>query len=139
MEAKELRIGNYINQGEQLGELPLNAYQIYQFSLGGFISSNNIPTYYHYWKPVPLTEEWLVKFGFKKELSSSKDYFNFILNDDYRVYENDGSWNISLVFLGGYDGDTTEPSSHYFIKELLYVHQLQNLYFALTGNELNIK
>jgi hypothetical protein len=64
-------------------------------------------------EPIPLTEEWLLKFdwnGFK--IGYIDSYF--------KIDENGCLW---------YCGDFTGVV-------LLYVHQLQNLYFALTGEEL---
>ncbi len=65
--------------------------------------------------PIPLTEEWLLKFGFKLyEDFWIKDYF-ISLHKDGSVYESD---DLPICI------------------NLQQVHQLQNLYFALTGVEL---
>ena len=74
------------------------------------------------WKPypIPLTEEWLFKFGFKL-VESHDDHL-------YYLEETDFSLNRSFQF-----------NNYYKRIELKYVHQLQNLYFALTGEELTIK
>lgn len=72
--------------------------------------------------PIPLTEEWLLKFGFKK----SKNRYElkcFSLGK----YPKDGS-----IYL-------THTSNNDMYTDILFVHQLQNLYFALTGSELTIK
>ena len=66
---------------------------------------------------IPLTEEWLVKFGFDKYQS------NICLLNISLEWDNKGRY-----FFQWYD-----------VTYLEYVHQLQNLYFALTGNELTIK
>jgi hypothetical protein len=68
---------------------------------------------------IELSEEWLIKLGFK---SGELDY------DIYK--QSDGSY--SLVDDNG-DGTTV------YLGNLKYVHQLQNLYFALTSLELSIK
>ena len=71
-------------------------------------------------KPVPITEYWLVISGFKKD-----EVLEFYRN------ETSGSTIIidkNFICLLGY--------SHVKIK---YVHQLQNLFFALTGKELKMK
>lgn len=74
-------------------------------------------------KPIPLTEEWLVKFGFENE---GFDYWNgpvfFELCDC-----GNGEWRNSI--------NCHEYEHGIAIK---YVHQLQNLYFALTGEELQL-
>ena len=69
-------------------------------------------------EPIPLTEKWLIKFGFEK---TSLHYFkknNLILIVEDDCYE---------TYLG---------SIMVIIK---HVHQLQNLYFALIWEELEIK
>lgn len=66
-------------------------------------------------KPIPLTEEWLLKFGFIKRYKDCYEFGKLILNDKFVMMDID----IHL--------------------ELRYVHQLQNLYFTLTGEELTIK
>lgn len=73
---------------------------------------------------IPLTEEWLLKFGFEKDKNVEYFYNKELLTISLptelnkpkgRVYFN--SWAI--------------------IEEMpKYVHQIQNLYFALTGTEL---
>lgn len=82
-------------------------------------------------EPIPLTEEWLLNFGF--ELTNDEGdvkYYDFINNSDY-----------SIVF------DHSEIALHYNTKngyycimydddKLKHVHQLQNLYFCLVGKEL---
>ena len=76
-------------------------------------------------KPIPLTEEWLLKFGFEE-------------NDDY--ISEDNLWNdylknnvrITMPYFEFYfdNGDDS-------IK-IHYIHQLQNLYSALTNQELTL-
>lgn len=65
------------------------------------------------WKaiPIPLTEQWLIDFG----ILNSKNW----------------SWNGYTIEYWVEDGDTA-----CFVASADYVHQLQNLYFALTGEEL---
>ena len=70
-------------------------------------------------EPIPITEEILLKCGFSKFKGDNSDCF---LND----FET--SCNMELLFWKG-----TE------IKNIKHLHQLQNLYFALTGKEIEIK
>ncbi len=93
MEAKDLRIGNWVLFGEAKMEIDANDFK--DCDANGLM--------HQLYKPIPLTEEWLVKF-------EQKDLDLFIL-------EIEVNWNIKIK----------------------YVHQLQNLYFALTGEELTIK
>lgn len=73
--------------------------------------------------PIDLTEDWLLKFGFEK-ISS-----NVFRRNDYDVLLT--KIETRLVICNYMD---IPPSA-----KLKYVHQLQNLFFALTGEELKIK
>lgn len=79
--------------------------------------------------PILITEDWLVKFGFRK-CSGSRTYEKFPVQvhfgDDGRLY-------VTLEF------DSTVTGSYSYDTDCEYVHQLQNLYYALTGEELTIK
>ena len=75
--------------------------------------------------PIPLTEEWLIKFGFEANKSNYLKY-SLIKNGfaiEFEVPEN-----------GDIEGGFLERIG----VEMYYVHQLQNLYHALTGEELEI-
>jgi hypothetical protein len=69
-------------------------------------------------KPIPLTEEWLVKFGFDKK--AHREGLSIILENT----------------LGYKNGRTYFKSWCILESQPKHVHQLQNLYFALTGKEL---
>ena len=78
---------------------------------------------------IPLTEEWLLKFGFVEENYSyvkgvHQQVFSGLMKFDFNERLN--NWEFSI---GNYNDLT----------RILYVHQLQNLYFALTSEELIIK
>ena len=114
MEAKELRIGNYLIH---------DGYFIKSYSVDGFINIiKNIDNY----EPIPLTEEWLVKFGF--ELEDEKIYYHLDSYED--IYITKTSYSFSIY-----------NATHFTnIKQgIKHVHQLQNLYFALTNEELILK
>jgi len=74
------------------------------------------------YKPIPLNEEWLVKFGFEKDKSA-------FIYGYYALYNNEIYWS------GGVYSACDSISNI----EIKYVHQLQNLIFALTGEELTLK
>lgn len=82
---------------------------------------------------VTLTEEILFKLGFKKnEFTSDKieSYYSLRLSDDKYVdlclITDAGNCGIAYLFPYGKEFD------------FKYVHELQNLYFALTREELNV-
>ena len=101
MKAAELRIGNWIDLGGQR-----NLHRV-EDEILGCLNLN----------PIPLTEEWLLKFGFKKVMCK----------DNYITYSNRNKR------IGIYP-DRCIMRGH--AVSFKYVHQLQNLYFALTGEEL---
>lgn len=107
MKANELRIGNWINTGEFHSKELQGEHQY----VGDWYK------YTHMFTPIPLTEQWLVDLGFKLEKGSNYDMY--ILNTFWIIHNEKGYE--PPIFFGMY---------------LLYVHQLQNLYFALTGEEI---
>lgn len=81
-------------------------------------------------KPIPLTTEVLEKCGiwnFKTEKSIDGIYFLFAFSDGL-----DGSSKISSVSVIQDDDIIT-------LRHIEHLHQLQNLIFALTGEELIYK
>jgi len=136
MDAKELRIGNLVNQGPRYGDCCIEAYELYQYSM--FIKNPiGVADYYKDWKPIPLTEEWLVKFGFDIKNGVSKlDFSKHHLECfDQLVFNLKDNYNYCLKQWRGEMLDAWYISE----KEVKYIHQLQNLYFALSGEELTIK
>lgn len=117
MEAKELRIGNWIQSSSNKEyQINLSWYECCKNSTEGRdIQLDTLP--------IPLTEEWLIEFGFEYRTDTGFDgwYSNPILGESIRIFEVENKWY-------------KYSSAHIVIK---YVHQLQNFYFALTGEELN--
>lgn len=69
--------------------------------------------------PIPLTEEWLLKFGFNQ-------------------FPTGNFWDREDFWACYFNRDKTALLFDYLEWSVKYVHQLQNLYFALTGMELTI-
>lgn len=83
--------------------------------------------------PIPITEEWLLKFGIKK---AEWNQFVFELfadspNSHFETAKVGDVWQFNKR-----RGMDDMPIN---LCKYKYVHQLQNLYFALTGEELTIK
>lgn len=119
MEANELRIGNYIQFGGnfcKVSELQDGCFYVKHHS--GFSMKN---TSYEL-KPIPLTEEVLLKCGFEK---SSLGYFTIFCGS-----------NVMSVYC--FDEFSRVKIVSQTICCVNYLHQLQNLYFALTGKELQL-
>ena len=70
--------------------------------------------------PIPLTEEWLLKFGFERDPRWTKWSLE---NPFFMITRNRGIYSL-------FDRGRVP---------LKYVHQLQSLFWCLTGNELEIK
>lgn len=119
MKASELRIGNYIIlDGEQTQVDQIGSF--FDQHMVEYINSRPLAAV----KPIPLTPEWLERFGFERVLHDERDWYNYPLGliNPLNNYEDHG-----YMMSGEFDLD------------IRYVHQLQNLYFALTGEELTIK
>lgn len=118
MKVQELRIGNFV---ERINFFTDNQWGIHQISLIDLIDISRYP--YHF-RPIILTEEWVVKFGLKE-------------NPKHTVFHIKGmQFEISTMIGGYYDNELGLDQESKI--ELKYVHQLQNIYFALTGEELTI-
>lgn len=123
MQANELRIGNWVNHLEH-GFIKVN-------DLPYMIDADNSKEGYlinEMWidehKPIPLTPEILEKCGFEKEgiTSMSLSGFPCYFKIDKGSLECYGiHWVGKIIQI-----------------ECQYLHQLQNLYFSLTNQELQI-
>jgi hypothetical protein len=142
MKASELRIGNwvYYNFGNDLGTVIAltggRGTEKERVSIG--VSNNSWSTSWFTSeideiKPIPLTEEWLKKFGFKKGATS--DYNFKQLDDEKYIAVNKENYEYECIIAI----ENLEDETNSYLPHIKYVHQLQNLYFALTGEELTIK
>ena len=125
LSATELRIGNYhyyhiVDPLDERGEYD----DVCQIDPDDFriLTQFDCPEY----KPIPLTEEWLLKFGFE------------LLTDKKKGYKNTSYSHGKIPILLYWDGSRLS-TTFWQGNEMRFVHQLQNLIFALTGNELTIK
>ena len=125
MKANELRIGNWV---KHKGFADTQVESIHE---AGINSVYDLYTGFEYIEPIPLTEEWLVRLGFQK---LRDNLFYMLLKNYYSasiaVKLWGGKWVVELTVGSGLDVEG-EDMAH-----IKYVHQLQNLHFALTGNEL---
>jgi hypothetical protein len=88
-------------------------------------------------KGIPLTEEWLLKFGFVKQTDTIP--YNYRIHKTkmffyirYGKYTTDGMKTYLEGFNGLFIGNK-------FTRVIKHVHDLQNLYHALTNQELELK
>ena len=112
MKAEELRLGNLVsNMNPRYNDSILTIE-----SIG---DNHEVNVFYRKYllselEPIPLTEEWLLKLGAKKDKIDNTYYlseFEIMLPNFFR-------YKTSMI------------------SRIDYVHQLQNLYFALIGEEL---
>ena len=117
MEANELRIGNLVITKNMPVEIEEIRIETVRCCFGEFPIN--------YIEPILITEEWLLKFGFVKKGNryKLKNFGSFIFFDIIKTF---GFYPAGLL------------SSLCRMDNIKYVHQLQNLYFALTGKELEI-
>lgn len=117
---KELRIGNLVYSSNS-SLAPLTDITI------GLL--NSIHEGYRSAEPIPLTEEWLLKLGFENNYPiASREYF--ISREGRKYYcKVIDHYETGFLFIMDY----WEAG-----RMIKYVHQLQNLYFAITGEELPI-
>lgn len=128
MKAKELRIGNYVYNNHLKVNKRISGIFDYEIWLSkvnedehdqrSFIEDN---------KPIPLDEEWLLKFEIKvgKWFQENSFMITKPIEKEYNEWDfwiRNANYNKKLC-----------------ITYCKYVHQLQNLYFALTNEELTIK
>ena len=125
LSVNELRIGNLVLY--ESVEIVLSVSDLIVIDLA------NKQGYDHKYKPIPLTEEWLLKFGFKRE--RDLNWWNVPKESSYKAHHLMKMQNAWTWFI---DFDDTGDNTH-LVSGFNYVHQLQNLYFALTGEELTIK
>jgi len=91
-------------------------------------------------QPIPLTEEWLKRFGFEMDTHPNPfEYLEewFIETDDPKSYTGKYCEFAITKEKRGFWYDHQHNSTEE--RKIKYIHQLQNLYFALTGKELEIK
>lgn len=134
MDSKQLRIGNLLKYEDEVA--PVNAV----WSNGNFELHSDILQFWLIEKGdelcdgVPITGEWLLKLGLEYTKGGgydlghkySKKYMPVLVEHEFSVEMIDYN---TAVWLEG-------NNAHVLIH---YVHQLQNLYFALTGEELEVK
>jgi len=115
MKASELRIGNLV-------EIIQSKKCIYTTIEASCFSVDVEKNY----KPIPLTKDWLLKFGFEENFKQYE-----LQNYGLKVVKDVNS-NVWICYVGF-------PNQFNEICSIKFVHELQNLYFALTGTELEIK
>lgn len=143
MKASELRIGNYIFDDEGILS-KINGFQPYGHSIRCdenegcellidlYPQDGTIKKGYEIdintCKPIPLTEEWLIKFGFENKPDIDNGTYHTT------VFEKDGV--ALLFFMGNFDECSINGDLEF---DFTYVHTLQNFWHLFRKQELKIK
>jgi hypothetical protein len=118
LHATDLRIGNLVYYPFSKRNVKINQANLSDFANG-----------YIKFEPIPLTEEWLIKMGFEKSVDTT-NLFVKIENINEVQYE---------ITFNEKVGCSLYAEEFWLKDEIKYVHTLQNLYYALCGEELTIK
>lgn len=134
MGIEELRIGNYVEYNGCTGVVyavhsPMPCEDehfrdigIVELVIGGIVTARIDEI-----QPIPLTEELLLKFGFEELYRSDFVVRYEIPQYPYIEYKWTKSFEWNMFIYGNK------------VDNISFIHQLQNLYYSLTGQELEIK
>jgi hypothetical protein len=124
IEARELRIGNYVSNGKKT--VLVDAHTIY----------DNSGTCNGLLKPIKITNHWLVILGAEKipENRFHVTLYCFEGSDSQKwcVGFVDGNWSL-------FESESDAGCNAVNHSELKYIHKLQNLLFEVANVELTIK
>jgi hypothetical protein len=119
MKTTELRIGNLVLSKGVPVQIEEIMWDEVRYCFGEFPID--------YVEPIPLTKEWLLKLGFDETTKEHYVSGLYTLNKPDGFYINKETMCYCDI---DYEGTTNDRI------KIQYVHQLQNLYFALTSEEL---
>lgn len=117
MKASELRIGNWVSWYDDKGD---------QFQMDSVTETNGRLV-----NPIPLTEEWLLKFEYQYANENGQKFYWHIEMPYFQLRRDDVSWGL------WYEEDGIQALISKM--DIEFVHQLQNTFYFLTGEELTTK
>lgn len=128
MEAKELMIGNLIQHFEYMTTVETIKKDVNgQYYIGGHSGHTSIFNVIGAFKPIQLTPELLLNLGFKYRNEYRGDGALFDLEDS------DWKKGFCVAKLNGKEGFCSLATGR---QQLMFVHQLQNLFYVETWTEL---
>jgi hypothetical protein len=152
IKANELRIGNWVrgkNKYKQTEEL-IQVESIHYKGINVFDDTEYghpvIEADYSFdcLQPIPLTPELLERAGFEKETSEDIEertiYSIQVANNTSLYFDPHKDWmrdDYEVEWYLSHEWNNNHFKNDFW-KRPKYLHQLQNLYFTLTGEELNI-
>ncbi len=141
IDPKELRIGNWISFGDiyfhvaidDIGTLQIRNEDGHIHCLGSDILQDV--------SPITIDREWLDRMGFSLTIDNTIEVYERILRRSYGLVKEIAFFDINDGFGVSLSDTEIGVKSETFVVDLdiEYVHQLQNLYYALTGQELEVK
>lgn len=111
MNPTELRIGNYVEYANVMCE-------VRSYSKDGFLQTDGVTAPITAYQPIEISERWLVKFGFIRQPWGLVKEGLLFKDRNHECKE------LTLEVGNG------------FRTTVKYIHQLQNLYYAMTNEEL---
>lgn len=129
IKTNELRIGNFVSINNGFEMIVHSIFQndtVYLDFIPPLINEADVwEEDYKDLIAIPLTEELLLKFGFER-----------VFTNDFWYQIRIGDKRLLVSTLGNVEIEKWDRTMINFSSICKYVHQLQNLYFALTGSEL---
>lgn len=148
IQANELRIGNYVLATGLHETKTVSIKYIEFYNRSGYIlffNESDVGEYPKDLKPIPLTSEILERCGFdesgflylteKEERNFEREWLHrtfLFYSEEVLLYYIANDYKFDLPG----DGWHTQAVGY---RHIQYLHQLQNLYYSLTGKELEIK
>jgi hypothetical protein len=139
MKVNELRIGNYVKFYDPINGT--NIYKVYRIGDRGSVSLEDkgqlASCTVKDIEPIELTGDILINIGFKK--GYNEIYSKTIKDDFYEYnisYQNVSDNKYSFVAYGYKNGELKRQIR---LDNIQYLHELQNVFFSFTNQELEIK
>lgn len=128
MDPKDLRIGNYIQHDGKVVQIQSISNNVVEISNFDREESNKEELFHidKNSKVIPLTEKWLLNLGFE-DIGGDDNERTFVYKDNRRIKIK--AHQPDLIHL--------EIANNYW-GQIQFVHNLQNLYHALIGEDLQI-
>ena len=133
IKAKELRMGNLVQVGDD-EPIAIEVFNILDTGINQkLVYDEDFPEadptidlwLFEYIYPIPITAEWLLKAGFIED----DDWYG-IKTDSGELFYYPAGQLLDFVDLNNSEVRLSES--------ILHVHQLQNVYFSLSGKDLRI-
>lgn len=142
MKASDLRIWNLVKYREDLKDMkPERVGKKIEVGADDILFLTEIEGYNECpIEPIPLTEDWLLRFGFEKDGECEHEYTEYYYSKSVIIGQSNHSERIRIILPSNHCeiGDTMDDMMYLLNISIDYVHQLQNLYYCLTGEELKL-